>query len=118
MTTMVDDRLEATADHVTVIPVRHGDHEIGAYVVGPDTARFVPAVDATRIVVASLATATAMTIALSIAVAVRRRPAIGTVTMGPGGWVSLKRAPAPPLRPARRPWWAHVLKAHRLVVEH
>jgi hypothetical protein len=59
-----------------------------------------------------------MTIALSAAVAVRRRPAIGTVTMGPGGWVSLKRAGAPPLRSAPRPWWAHVLKAHRLVVEH
>ena len=118
MATMVDDRVEVTADRVTVIPVRHGDREIGAYVIGSDTARFVPAVDATRIVVASLATATAMTTALSIAVAVRRRPAIGTVTMGPGGWVSLKRAPAPPLRPARRPWRAHVLKAHRLVVEH
>ena len=118
MTTMVDDRVEVTADRVTVIPVRHGDHEIGAYVIGPDTARFVAAVDATRIVLAALATATAMTIALSAAVAVRRRPAIGTVTMGPGGWVSLKRAPAPPLRSARRPWWAHVLKAHRLVVEH
>jgi hypothetical protein len=105
------------AEHVTVIPVRHGDREIGAYVAGPDRAEFVPAVDVARIVGAALLAATAMTIAASVAAAVRRRPAIGTVTMGPGGWVSLKRTGAPPLRDgAARPWWAHALRAHRLVV--
>ncbi|MEV6492718.1 hypothetical protein AB0M20_29475, partial [Actinoplanes sp. NPDC051633] len=64
------------------------------------------------------APAPVMVAAASVAVAVRRRPAIGTVTMGPGGWVSLKRTGSPPLRDgARRPWWAHALRAHRLVVE-
>jgi hypothetical protein len=102
---------------VTLHPVRHGDREIGVYVVGPRGATFVPAVDSTAIALAALATATAMTIAVSIAVAVRRRPAIGTVTMGPGGWVSLKRTDVPPLRAATpRPWWAHLLRAHRLIV--
>ena len=106
-------------DHVTVVPVRHGEREIGAYLVRPDGATFVPAVDVSRIAVAALGAATAMTVALSVARAVRRRPAIGTVTMGPGGWVSLKRTGMPPLRDrARRPWWAHALRAHRLVVEH
>ena len=108
----------ALAEHVTVLPVRHGDREIGAYVIGAEDARFVPAVDPTAIALAALGAATAMTVALSVAGAVRRRPAIGTVTMGPGGWVSLKRTGSPPLRDdGRRPWWAHVLRAHRLVVK-
>jgi hypothetical protein len=38
--------------------------------------------------------------------------------MGPGGWVGLKGAALPPLRPARRrPWWARLLRARRMVVE-
>ncbi|WP_097321499.1 hypothetical protein [Paractinoplanes atraurantiacus] len=65
--------------------------------------------------VTALAAATAVAVAgVAIAVAARRRPAIGSVTMGPGGWVSLKRAAQPPLR-EKRPWWAHLLRAHRLV---
>lgn len=94
----------------TVTPVRRGDREIGAYIDG----RFVPAVDATTI---TLAAAVAATAAVSAGLAMRRRPAIGTVTMGPGGWVSLKRTGRPPLRAASasRPWWAHLLRAHRLV---
>ncbi|MEU7755547.1 hypothetical protein [Micromonospora sp. NPDC049171] len=97
----------------TVTPVRRGDREIGAYIDG----RFVPAVDATTIAVAALATATVSTAAVAAGLALRRRPAIGTVTMGPGGWISLKRTGRPPLRAAstNRPWWAHLLRAHRLV---
>jgi hypothetical protein len=103
----------------TVIPIRHGDREIGAYIVGRDDARFVPVVDVTLIVVTALGAATAMTVAVSIATAARRHPTIGTVTMGPGGWLSLKRSGPPPIRSgASRPWWAHVLRAHRLVVQH
>ncbi len=45
--------------------------------------------------------------AVAVGVALRRRPAIGAVTMGPGGWVSLKRTSPPPLR-AGRPWWLEV----------
>jgi hypothetical protein len=109
---------DSAPDRVTLHPVRHGDREIGAYVIGPQGATFVPAVDSTAIALAALAGATAMTIAVSIATTVRRRPAIGTVTMGPGGWVSLRRTGAPPLRAATpRPWWAHLLRAHRLIVQ-
>ena len=108
-----------TADGREVIPVQHGDHEIGAYVVGPQRTRFVPAVDATRIVTAALAAVTVSTVAVAVAVAVRRRPAIGTVTMGPGGWVSVKGSGLPPLHDGTtRPWWARLLRAHRLVVQH
>ncbi|HEY7272470.1 MAG TPA: hypothetical protein VH502_07020 [Actinoplanes sp.] len=109
---------DTAPDQVTLHPVRHGDREIGAYVVGPQGVTFVPAVDSTAIALVALASATAMTIAASVAIAVRRRPAIGTVSMGPGGWVSLKRASTPPLEAATaRPWWAHLLRAHRLIVQ-
>ena len=103
-----------------LIPVRSGDREIGAYTVGPDQTTFVPAVDVTALVLGSMATATVTAVAVAIGVALRRRPAIGAVTMGPGGWVSLKRTSRPPLRATtstHRPWWARALRAHRLVVE-
>jgi hypothetical protein len=42
------------------------------------------------------------------------RPArIGPITMGPGGWVSVKGA-RPPADPGDRPWWAKLLRAYRL----
>ena len=106
------------ATGISVVPVRHGGREIGAYVVRPGGAEFVPAVDVSRIAVAALGAATAMTVALSVAIGLRRRPVVGSIAMGPGGWVSLKRTSSPRLRDtARRPWWAHVLQAHRLVPE-
>jgi hypothetical protein len=95
-----------------VIPVRRGDRDIGALVIGPERTKFVPAVDATWIATAALAAV----VAVAAAAAVRRRPAIGAVSMGPGGWVSVKGT-APGLRDgAARPWWAKLLRAHRLVV--
>ncbi|MFG1605183.1 hypothetical protein [Actinoplanes sp. NPDC049265] len=102
--------------NLTIVPVRHGDRTIGAYVPGPDDrVTYVPAVDVSRIAMAALGAATAMAVALSAAVALRRRPVVGAISMGPGGWVSLKRTGVPPLHDATpRPWWAHVLRAHRL----
>ena len=103
--------------HPEVIPVRRGEREIGAYVVGAQQVRYVPAVDMTAVLAAAVATAAVV----SVGMAVRGRPAIGTVSMGPGGWISLKRTSRPRLRAAPkagRPWWAHLLRAHRLVVEH
>jgi hypothetical protein len=119
MLTATADRA-GTAPPTGVIPVCRGTRTIGAYVTEPHGTRYVPAVDVTSVVVAALGTAALATAAVSIGLAVRRRPAIGTVTMGPGGWISLKRTARPPLRSARadRPWWAHLLRARRLVVEH
>ncbi|MEU8239014.1 hypothetical protein AB0C07_12260 [Actinoplanes missouriensis] len=99
----------------TVTPVLCGDREIGAYIDG----RFVPAVDTTTVALAALVTAAVVAASVSAGLALRRRPAIGTVTMGPGGWLSLKHSGRPALRaggPAR-PWWARLLRAHRLVEE-
>jgi len=102
----------------TVVPVQQGERPVGAYLVRDEAACFRPVVDVTRLGLAALATVAVSAVAVSAAVALRRRPAIGTVTMGPGGWVSLKRTGAPPLRDGSpRPWWAHVLRARRLVVE-
>src|SRR4051812_36128240 len=101
----------------TVVQVREGERPIGAYVVNEPPAVSRPAVAVPRLGLAALATVAVSAVAISAAVAVRRRPAIGSVSMGPGGWVSLKRTTAPPLRDdPGRPWWAHLLRAHRLVV--
>jgi hypothetical protein len=101
----------------SLVQVRQGERPLGAYVLNGSSAEFRPAVDVTRLGLAALATVAVSAVAVSAAVALRRRPAIGTVTMGPGGWVSLKRTGSPPLRDGSpRPWWAHLLRAHRLVV--
>ncbi|HLL65914.1 MAG TPA: hypothetical protein VK453_09205 [Micromonosporaceae bacterium] len=73
----------------------------------------------TRIVAWSLVTTAVTTAAVAVAITRRRAPAISTVTMGPGGWISLKGQPAPALRADTRdrPWWAHLLRARRLVPE-
>ncbi|MEU4216698.1 hypothetical protein [Actinoplanes sp. NPDC026623] len=114
MTTTLDDRRD-------LIPVRAGEREIGAYAVGPEKTVFVPAVDVTTLVLASMVTAAVTATAVAIGIAARRQPAVGRVTMGPGGWLSVKRSSPPALRAVTttdRPWWARVLRAHRLVVQH
>jgi hypothetical protein len=103
---------------VTVVPVRNGQRTIGAYIVSKDSARFKPATDVTPIAVTALGVAAVIAVAVALATAARRPPAIRSVTMGPGGWVSLRGTVLPPLRgsgnPAR-PWWARALGARRLV---
>ncbi|MEV4703090.1 hypothetical protein [Actinoplanes sp. NPDC049316] len=101
-----------------VVLVRSGDRTIGAYVTGPDGIRYRPVIDVTVLGVAALATVALTATALGAAVALRRHPTIGSVSMGHGGWVSLRTTAAPPLRSATpRPWWARALKANRLVAQ-
>lgn len=105
---------------VTVVPIRNGKRTIGAYIVSRDTARFEPATDVTPIAVTALGVAAVIGVAVALATAARRPPAIRSITMGPGGWVSLKGSALPPLRGtgmSARPWWARALGAHRLVVQ-
>ena len=109
--------------------VRQQERPLGAYAGGIDLAARRPGVDAggadptgrrptvdvTRLALAALGTVAVSVVAVSAAVALRRRPVIGAVTMGPGGWISLKGAGLPPLRASSpRPWWALVLRAHRV----
>ncbi|GAA4607404.1 hypothetical protein BJY16_006318 [Actinoplanes octamycinicus] len=118
MTSTMDGRsaTAAPATTVTVLPVTDKDRPVGAWIIDADTAVFRPVVDVTRLAGAALAAAGAITVAVAVtAVTARRRPMIGAVTMGPGGWVSVKRAGRPRLRSAeQRPWWAHLIGAHRL----
>ena len=103
---------------ITVTPVMDGDRQVGAWLVGTESATYRPVVDVTRLAGAALATAGAVLIATAAVAATRRRPVIGSVTMGPGGWVSVKRTAGPPLRDGSpRPWWARLLGARRLVVK-
>jgi hypothetical protein len=104
---------------VTLVPVHRDGHAVGAYVVCDGVVRYRPVVDLEQILSAALAAVAITALAAGLAAARRRGPAIGAVTMGPGGWVSLKGVAAPTLRPSRadRPWWARLLRARRLMVD-
>ncbi|MGY1691490.1 hypothetical protein [Geodermatophilus sp. SYSU D01105] len=99
-----------------------GARPLGAFVIRDGRVRWRPAVDLTRV----LTTAEVVVGGVLVARRLATRPsgAKALVTMGPGGWVSMKggamavrparrlwrRAdPAPP--PTRRPWWARLLAA-------
>jgi len=76
-------------------------HPLGAFVVKDGDVRWHPAVNLTRL----LTTAEIVVGAVLVANRLARRPsaAKAQVTMGPGGWVSLKGG-AVAVRPASRPW--------------
>jgi hypothetical protein len=76
-------------------------HPLGAFVIHDGTARWHPAVDVTRL----LTTAEVVAGAVLVARALARRPSApkARVTMGPGGWVSMKGG-ALGIRPTSRPW--------------
>jgi len=97
---------------VTLMPVLRGDaRPVGAYVLSHGTVHYRPVVDVREVLaIAALAI-------VAVAVTRRRRPVIGSLHMGHGGWVSLKGVPAPALKPDSRPWWARILRARRLVIE-
>lgn len=98
-------------------PSRRGSRMIGAYVRDGGNVRYQPAVDVERLVLGVVAVAGAAAVLGS---ALHRTPAVGPVSMGPGGWLSVRGRRRPRVRgaaPASRPWWAHVLRAHRLVPE-
>lgn len=101
----------------SLVPVRRDGRIVGAYAVSAGTVRYRPVIDLQEVLSAAAAVLSIAAVGAAVAFARRRVPAVGTVTMGPGGWVSVKNAPAPALRPSRRPWWARLLRARRLVVE-
>ena len=104
-----------------------GNRPLGAFVVRNGRVRWHPAVDLTRVVTTAELVVGGVLVARQLA----KRPgsAKALVTMGPGGWVSMKggvmavrpaergwrrtRA-APPAPPTRRPWWARLLSATTL----
>ncbi|MEV4624210.1 hypothetical protein AB0J74_36545 [Asanoa sp. NPDC049573] len=102
---------------VSLVPLYRGGRVIGAYVCSGGRVSFRPVVDLGHVLSAAAGVAALAVAGTAYAVARRRAPSVGAVTMGPGGWVSFKGVAAPPLRSAGpRPWWARVLRARRLVV--
>ncbi|MGW5012749.1 hypothetical protein ACWEOR_11665 [Micromonospora chalcea] len=109
--------LELPGD-AALVPVHRDGRPVGVFVAAGGRVRYRRVVEPDQLVAA--ATGAFAVAALTAAVAVwsrRRPPSVGTVTMGPGGWVSLRGLPAPRLRPDDRPWWARLLRARRLVVD-
>ncbi|NYF58510.1 hypothetical protein [Micromonospora purpureochromogenes] len=102
-----------------LVPVTRDGRAVGAFVLTGGRVRYRALPDPEQVLAAVAGVAAIGLVTAAVAVASRRRPpAIGAVTMGPGGWVSLRGTRLPALRPARpRPWWARVLRAHRLVVD-
>ncbi|MFJ8580871.1 hypothetical protein [Micromonospora sp. NPDC093277] len=101
-----------------LVPVTHEGRPLGAFVLSGGRVRYRRVVDPDQLVAAAAGAFAVAALTAAVAVAARRRPpTIGTVRMGPGGWVSLRGARTPALRPDRRPWWARLLRARRLVVE-
>jgi hypothetical protein len=105
-------------------PGRHGTEHLGAFAVTGDRVEFRPALDTRHLVTAASVAAVATCVAVAVVVT-GRRPVVGPVSMGPGGWVSVKgvRGRVPALRTSRatpaapRPVWARLLRARRLVVQ-
>ena len=114
-----------TTGETVVVPVGRADgcgRPVAVVIADRDGARLRPVIDLQRLawcaVTATALAAAAVAAGTAARSAALRRPAIGSVSMGPGGWVSLKGVALPPLRPAdRHPWWARLLGAHRLTVE-
>ena len=106
-----------------------GDRALGAFVLRNGGVRWRPAVDVTKVITTAEVVVGAVLVARRLAA--RPSGAKALVTMGPGGWVSMKggamslrpanRAWIPRRRPAatpaaarRRPWWARLLSAKAL----
>lgn len=102
---------------VTLVPVSRHGRPVGAYVLSGGAVCYRPVVDLDRVLSTALAAVAVGALGVGAATWLRRPPAVGRVTMGPGGWISLKGLPAPALRGHDdRPWWARLLRAHRLEV--
>lgn len=98
-----------------------GARPLGVFEVRDGRVRWRPVVDVTRVVT----TAEVVLGAVYVAARLAGRPpaARARVTMGPGGWVSLKSGtvslrparrawrPTVPVAPGPRPWWARLLAA-------
>ncbi|WP_199589360.1 hypothetical protein [Blastococcus sp. TF02A-26] len=100
-----------------------GGRPLGAFVVRDGRVRWWPVVDATRVITTAELVVGAVLVARRLAD--RPSGARAAVSMGPGGWVSMKggsmavrparrgwrRLPVSVAPPRRRPWWARLLAA-------
>ena len=100
-----------------VIPIVRGnpDRTVGVLVDDGDTIRWQPTPDVEGLVRLGIVAAAAVALPVGVAWSLRRPVArVDRLAMGPGGWVSFKGFAVPKGRAERRPWWARLLRAHRV----
>src|SRR5688572_25832614 len=91
------DRL-VDASGTAVVPLLRPDgRPVGVVIVDRNRVRYRPVVDLERVAWCAVAAAGLAGAAAIAATSMRSRPAIRSVSMGPGGWVSIKGATVPPL---------------------
>jgi hypothetical protein len=96
-----------------VVPVTRGNRTIGVVLVDGDGCRWQRTTDVDHVLMVATVTGGAVAAASLIAAALGR-PRVQRITMGPGGWVSFRGTGSPRVTGVRRPWWAHLLRAHPL----
>lgn len=100
---------------ITRVVRRGSGRTVGVIVEDRDGARWQPTPDVERLVRLGIVAAAAVALPVGLAAAARRPTArVDRLSMGPGGWVSFKGFAVPRGRPERRPWWARLLRAHRV----
>jgi hypothetical protein len=107
----------ATAVQPAVIPVVRGraGRTVGVLVDEGDGPRWQPTPDVEGLVRLGIVTAAAVALPVGVIWGLRRPAArVDRLSMGPGGWVSFKGFAVPKGRRERRPWWARLLRAHRV----
>ena len=88
---------------------------VGLIVEDGEVARWQPTPDVEGLVRLGIVAAATVALPVGLTAALRRPAArVDRLSMGPGGWVSFKGFAAPRGRPQRRPWWARLLRAHRV----
>src|SRR5689334_21533453 len=75
---------------------------IGAFEVGPERVRFHPVLDLRSVTMAVAGLGALAVAAVGVAALRSGRPAVGPVTMGPGGWLSVRNAAPARARTGRR----------------
>ena len=94
-----------------VVPVQRGrGRTIGVLVTDGESTRWQRTTDVEGLAKLGIVAA----VAVGVAAAVHRPSArVDRLSMGPGGWVSFRGFPVPKGE-RRRPWWAVLLRAHRV----
>ncbi|RIV37863.1 hypothetical protein [Micromonospora radicis] len=106
-----------TTPPVVLVPVTRAGRPVGMFVAGAGGVRYRMLLDPDRLITATAGLLALGLLGAGVALRGRRRPpAVGALTMGPGGWVSFRGVPAPAPR-TPRPRWARLLGARRLVVQ-
>ena len=94
-----------------VVPVQRGrGRTIGVLVTDGEGTRWQRTTDVEGLARLGIVAAAAVGVAAAV-----HRPSsrVDRLSMGPGGWVSFRGFPAPKGE-RRRPWWAVLLRAHRV----